>query len=384
MSAAPAKVFKKNEVIFKEGDKITCLTLIQSGAANLVLTRQKKNIDLFNVSAGQMLGEVALSGVTTYPYTAIASQETKVLEIPVETMKQVVEATPQMLKMTIKSLSDRVKVTTNEVKSARLEKDPNPCPDDQIARVFGSIYHSARHKGITDEKTPGKVTLDYNQLRQYSQRVFGDSIKRVEQATNILVKLKLAEYEMGKPPDDPEAPEQIMKVHFFDLQAIEGFFEFFQYYYFKGGRSELLKADDLSTMYLNQFIKMAENVPTDKFNVVTLDFHAVNERFKADLGTELKPDHFTRLEQKGIFAKRQARQDGTVVLQFDIKEYQATHKVWRILREVDKWNDKGYVDINEEEVKPKKKPDGPVCPQCESEIQASAKFCSECGYKIAA
>ena len=140
----------------------------------------------------------------------------------------------------------------------------------------------------------------------------------------------------------------------------------------------------MSTSLLGQFITMSEGVEPDRFGVVTIDFQVALERFKTDLGINLNPDHFARLEQKGIFCKRQARQDGTVALQFDVKEFKTTQKIWRILREIDKWNEKGFVDMTEEENKPKKKTEGPCCPQCSAGIAAQAKFCSECGFKIVA
>lgn len=382
--SAPAKVIKKGEFLFKEGEKIANITILQKGTLQLVLQRQKKNIELFNVTAGTILGEGILSGQLTYPFSALATQECQVLDIPAESVKNVVEATPQMLKMLIKSLSDRLKTAVTDVKSTRLEKDPAPCPGDAVPRVFAAIFHVGNHKGTKDEQNPNISTVDWGMFKQYSHRMFGESLKRLENALNILVKLKMAEYEMGKPPEDPEAPEQIMKVKILDLASIEIFFEFYQYYFFKTGKAELLKADDTSTMVLQKFLELSEGIQPDRHNVVSLDFLATMERFKKDLSIELKPDHFTRLEQKGIFAKRKALSDGNVLLQFDLSEFQNTYKNWRILREIDRWNEKGSVDPYEVEEKAKKKPDGPCCPQCETPVILNAKFCSECGFKMAA
>ncbi len=99
----------------------------------------------------------------------------------------------------------------------------------------------------------------------------------------------------------------------------------------------------------------------------------------------LNNDHFSRLEQKGVFVKRAARTDGVVVMQFEVKELSNVLKSWKVLREIEKWNEKGFIDLNEkEEVKKKLAPGAQACPQCQNEIAAQAKFCSECGYKVAA
>jgi hypothetical protein len=383
--SAPNRVIKKGEYLFKEGDKIQSIQLIQTGNVSVCIQRPKKNIELMTLGASQILGEQGLTGAGTYTYSAVATMETKLLEIPLDTYKQSVETSPQMIKVLVKSLSDRAKTLANELKTYRMEKEASPCPEDQVAKIFGTVYHTAHHKGTKDAKDANKITVDWTLYKQYSQRVFGESPKRLEQALCLLVKLKIAQFEMGRPPEDPEGPEQIMKVHISDLASVEAFFEFYQYYYFKGGaKSEVLKVDDSCATLLGNLISVSEGLEADRHGVVTLDFQKTMERFKQEFSINLNSDHFVRLEQKGIFAKRQARSDGTVVLQFDLREFKTTMKIWKIIKEIDKWNEKGFVDMNEDDAKAKKKSEGPCCPQCQAGIQAQSKFCSECGYKLAA
>jgi len=377
------RTLKKGEFLYNEGDKILNVFLIQSGAVSLCLTRNKKNVDMFQVGSSQILGEQVLLGQNAHTTSAIATTETKVLEIPVESFKQQFETTQQMFKIIIKSLADRLKIATADVKSSRMEKDATPCPEDQIAKAFGVIFHTVHHKGEKKEKD-GRIIIDWGLLRQYSQRVFGESLKRLEQSVNLLVKLKLAMYEMGKDPDDPEGPEMIQKVHFFDLGAIENFFEFYQYYYFKGGKSEVLKIDETVVIILGGLLSVAETQQVDRFGVVSLEFPKVVEYFKNELSMNFNPDTLTRLENKGLFTKRKTNANHDVQLQFELKEFQGFHKNWRILREVDKWNEKGFVDPNEPEKKPVKKAvGGATCPACSASLAEGQKFCGECGHKLA-
>lgn len=375
------KTFKKGEVIYKDGDKITSVYLIQTGAANQCLIRGKKTIDLFQLGSSHILGDQVILGQNTHPTSAVATTETKVLEIPVETLKQQYEGAPQMLKVIIKSLADRLRLAVNDVRSSKLEKDSSPCPEDQVAKAFGAVFHTANHKG--DRSTPGRVVVDWNMMKQYSQRVMGEGPKRVEQVINVLVKLKLALYEMGKAPDNPDGPEEIQKVHFLDLGLLESFFEFYQYYYFKN-RSDLLKVDELCQQMLDALLKLCENEQPDRFGIVGVEFAKFSEHCKNELGINLNNDHFARLEGKGVFMKRKTGSTG-VVLQFELKEFRSVFQSWKMLREIEKWNEKGFVDMDEKEDKPKKKTaGGPACPACAVELQAGAKFCHECGHKIVA
>lgn len=375
------KTFKKGEVIYKDGEKITAVYLIQTGGANQCLIRGKKTIDLFQLGASHILGDQVILGQATHPTSAVATTETKVLEIPVEALKQQYEAAPQMLKVLIKSLADRLRLAFNDVRSSKMEKDSSPLPEDQVAKCFGTVFHTANHKG--DRSTPGRVIVDWSLMKQYSQRVMGESPKRLEQAINVLVKLKLALYEMGKSIDNPDGPEEIQKVHFLDLGLVESFFEFYQYYYFKGGRTDLLKVDDLCSQMLGGILKLAENQEVDRFGVTSVEFTKFVEYCKEEIGINLNNDHFARLEGKGVFMKRK-NATGGVLLQFEVKEFRSVFQSWKMLREIEKWNEKGFVDMDEKEEKPKKKnaSAGPACPACSVELSAGAKFCHECGHKI--
>lgn len=376
-----AKTFKKGELIYKDGDKITSLLVIQKGGVNLCLHRGKKNFDIQQLGANQIIGEQVLLGMTTHATSAVATaNETQILEVPLEQLKIQYDQSPQIIKLAIKSLAERMKFATTEMKSHRLETDAAPCPEDQVAKAFASLFHSLNHKG--DKKTrPGMIIIEWNMLKHYAQRLFLESPKRLEQTINIFVKLKLAQYEIGKNPDHPDGPEEIQKVDFFDMNCLEGFFEFYQYYYFKTGKSEFLKVDETSFHLLSSFNFLAEKLTADKQGLVAIDFAELTEYCKNELSIQLNNTHFDRLEQKGIYCKRKS--EGTkVLLQFDKNEFRQMLFNWKILKEIEKWNDKGFVDLNEKDDKMKKTNQGPSCPQCGVGVQAQAKFCHECGTQL--
>ena len=372
------KVFKKGESLFREGEKSQNVFFIQSGQVSLNLTRQKQTIELCVLGTNQIAGEHGLAGVLTNPHSAVVLAEAKVIELPIDAVKAQIEAGSQLMKFLSKGMSDKLKVVMKEFTSLKLERDNTPCPPDQTAKIFGTLFHVARTKGET--KPDGKITVSFPLMKQYAQRVFLESPKRLEMAVNIFVKLGLAKYEWVKSEEDPEAPEEIGFVHFSDLILAEQFFEFYQYYYFKGGKTEMLKTDDRVIHMAQMLVELAAGEPVDRHNSVRLDYTKVIERYKQTTGLALNNDHFSMLETKGLFVKRQSTDTG-VFLQFDIKEFERTMKVWKVLREVERWNEKGFVDPNEPLVEIKKK-SGPECPNCSKGYEGQPKFCSECGHKL--
>lgn len=374
------KVYKKGEFLFREGDKISHLVFIQSGSVSVCLTRGKKNLDLFQLAANQLMGEMALFGQSTHGFSAVATAETKTFEVTVDAMKQQYESAPQLFKMTIKSLSERLKQAITEVRSVRMEKDASPCPEDQVPKVFGTIFHAASHKGL--KQKDGKVEINWSLLRQYSLRVFAESLKRLEQACHVLVKLKLAEYTMGKAPDNPDGPDEIQTISFHNLSTVEAFFEFYQYYYFKGGKSEILKPDDVVVQLVELILKLSEPLTVDRFGLVSVEFSKLSEIVKAEMNATLNNDHFSRMENKGAMTKRRTVGD-VVHIEFEPKELKNIFFSWKILREIEKWNEKGFVDLDEKEEKKIKKGES-ACPQCGSGIKETQKFCAECGSSLTA
>src|SRR5690606_31085319 len=118
--------------------------------------------------------------------------------------------------------SDKLKLILKEFQSMKLERDNTPCPADQAAKIFGTVYHVARAKGAEQEN--GEIKVEWPLMKQYAQRVFLESPKRLENAVNIFVKIGHARYEWVSNEDDPQAPEEIGFVYFSDLPLVEQFF----------------------------------------------------------------------------------------------------------------------------------------------------------------
>lgn len=377
------KVVKKGQFLFKAGDKIQSVFVIQSGQVNICLQRNNKIFDIMTVGNGYVFADLTVLGTNVYLYSGLAQQELKVTEIPVDVFKRDYEALSVTHKSLIKTMAERLKWAVNEVKNSKQDSTAVPCSEERIPKAFGAVFHVLNHKGL---KEGTKAKVDWMTLKNYSQRIFGESPKRIEQVTQVLVKLKLAEYTMGRDPNnaDPEAPEtEIQGFEIFDLPSLEAFFEFYQYYYYKGGKTELLKYDESNFNTLRLLLMAYADVTADKFGVVTKDFNTVVDFFK-DYGVSLGNGHFTSLEAKGLFCKRKNATDGKVQLQFDFKEFKVQIDIWSLIREVDKLNERGYVDMADVDDGPKKKQSiegGLECTSCKTVIAADCKFCSECGAK---
>lgn len=378
------KIFKKGDLIFREGEKAQKIYLIQAGLVSVFLPRAKKNVEIYQASTSQVLGEEALFGATQYSSSAVALNDTQIVEIGLDQIRPQIEQGSQVVKLLFRSMAEKQKSTNNELKSFKMERDTTPCPPDHVAKVFGVIYHVAKHIGT---QTGDKVTVEWTAFKKYGQRIFLESPLRMEQACNILVKLKHAEYQMVKNDTDPEAPEEIGFIHIQDLSPLEEFFEFYQNYHFKGEGASVLKSDDKCIQLAQAMIELSKDEKIDRAGVVYMNYKDVLDRLKDMMGNAFSADLFDRLEQKGLFVKRESSQKGGQI-SFFRSEFGVMHRNWKILREVEKWNEKGFVEIMEAPEKPaaggaaQAAAGTKVCPACSAQASEAQKFCGECGHSF--
>ncbi len=374
------KKLKRGEVLFKEGETPTAIYLIQQGKIALMHERSGKNLEVAVLGPSQVLGEHALfSSMAKHEYRAEALQETKVLEVPIEIMKQQFEKCPPGIKLMVKSASDEVKAMRKQAKMAKMETEKAACPQGLIHRIFTEIHLIARHIGKKSPDNPNEIKVAWNALKLYASRFFGESPPRLRGVMDLLAKLKYAELVMGK-PEDSEGEEDLIDVKFLNVQLFEDFAEFFQYHLFKGSRAEAIFVDPLALKVAKAFAELSEGAEVDHKGASKLEWSQVLAECKSKYRIDLKNTHLDALEKKGLFVKRQSFDDGRLQLSFDRNEFVRMAEFWSIIHEIDKWNEKGFVDMNEKEEVVAG--DGNSCPQCQGPIAETHKFCPNCGAKI--
>lgn len=399
-----AKKLKKGDILYKEGDLPQTVYLIQSGKIGLMHERSGKRLEVTSLGASQVLGENGLLSTARHPFTAEALQESKYLEVPIELMKQQFEKSPPGIKLLVKSLVEEVRQARQQMKMSKMEGEKSPCPQASIHRVFTMMHLIARHIGKResqlkeeakkefarreepvkdDAKNVGAqvdpLIVSWTAYKLYATRFFGESGQRLRHLMDLLLKLKMAELKIAK---NEEGEEELAEVRLLDIQACEDFAEFYQYHLFKGSRAEAIYVDPLALKVARAIYEISALAEIDHKGASKLDYAVVLAECKSKYGIDLKNTHLDVLERKGLFVTRQSFDDGRVVLAFDRPEFGKMAKFWGIIHEIDKWNEKGFVDLNE-----KDEPSavaGHACPQCQTPFDDKAKFCGNCGAKLAA
>jgi CRP-like cAMP-binding protein len=368
---------KRGEVIFKEGDTPQAVYMIQVGKIGLMLDRGGKLFEVIALGPSQVLGEHALFSNSRHEFTAIALQETRVLEVPIEIMKQQFEKCPPGIKLLVKSLTDQIRQAYKQIKASRMETEKAPCPQGLVHRLFTEVHLISRHIGRKDPRKPDEVKVAWDALKLYATRFFGESPQRLRHLMDLLLKLKYAEFTVRM---TEEQEEELSDVSLTNVQVLEDFAEFYQYYLYKGGRSEAIYVDPLALKVAKAFAELSVSAPVDHRGASKLDWTAVLNECKTKYRIDLKSTHLDILEKKGLFVNRQSFDDGRVELSLDRGEFERMSKFWAIIHEIDKWNERGSIDLHEKEEVAQIT--GEACPQCGGPVDESHKFCPHCGFKL--
>lgn len=373
------KKLKRGELLFKEGDAPVAVYLVQSGKIGLMLERGGKYLEITTAGPSQVVGEQALFSNGRQGFTAQALQETKILEVPVDLMKQQFEKSPTGIKLLVKSLTEDLRQARISMKTFKIETEKSPCPQGIVHRLFTEVHLITRHIGKPHAERPEEIVVAWNALKLYATRFFGESPQRLRNLMDLLAKLKLITLKFTK---TDEGDEDISEVTLLKPQLCEDFAEFYQYHLFKGSRAEAIFVDALALKVARAIVEISEGAEVNHKGASKLDYNHVLKECKTKYRIDLKNTHLDALEKKGLFVQRKSYDDGRVEIFIDRAEFVRMAQYWAIIFEIDKWNEKGFVDLNEkEEVVAGAEGE---CPGCKGKIESFHKFCPHCGYKMLA
>lgn len=374
MSGDNSKKLKKGEVLIREGDSIENIYLIKSGRLTLFVERSGKKIELGQMNAGQIIGEKALFGPSKMTFSALAANDVTYLEVPVKLIEPMFTNLSGVIKGITKGVVDGLTETRKALQSIKMETDAIPCGQKYIPKVFATIYMTAN---MTGTKKEDHVLVSWNTLKLYANRIFLEPHSRVYNVIEILTKLKYAEMVYT---ENDEGEQEFSDIKFFNLKIVEEFSDFYQYQYYKPGKSELIVVDKIAMKVAGALVALSENAEVDHKRAVNLDYEVLLQEMKEKYSIELKQGHLEILEKKGLFAQKKTRND-KVYLVFDREEFKRNHLFWEIIHEIDKWNERGFVKMVEEEEKKASSGGELQCVSCSGAISAEHKFCPHCGHK---
>ena len=108
-AASARSSFGKGEVIFDEGQLLDGVYLLVKGAVSMQLVRQGEVAEIAAVGPGEFFGEAGMHGTQSADSRAVAVEDTEVLLLGPDTVRQLFEASPTLARDTGRVLDVRRK-----------------------------------------------------------------------------------------------------------------------------------------------------------------------------------------------------------------------------------------------------------------------------------
>lgn len=380
---------KKGETLFAEGDTPEKFIFVLSGKIQIYVERSGKEIEISTLSTGQVLGEQVLFQAGKYAYSAKATQESQIIEWPMDFLKTYLDSLNSPMQKMLKAMADEIKLNRMAWRNLKMESDKLACPPASIPKLCVILQFIAQNSKSTQVSAgaaaagnkpavAASTKIDWGTLKLYTTRFFTESVQRMRSFCEVLKKLGYAELHFVT----IEGEQELGSIEIFNLKILEDFAEFYQYQLYRGQKSEQIEVDNLTLKCVKVLNQLANGKTKDFRGAVSIAYQDFQDSFKRQFNQEVKGTHFEALEKKGLFVKRTQTKEHQHIA-FDQEEFARMEIFWRILSEIQKWNEKGFVDLNEKEVL-EQAPKEEKCGQCSGPIGKEHKFCPNCGFKLAA
>ena len=165
------KVFKKNEVVFREGEFGKSFFQIVEGTAGIYLHYgEEEQRKLTDMTAGQVFGEMAVIEAWPRSATVVAEDELQVIEIEESNLNQYFKEQPDKILALMKQIGNRIRSLTEEYDEVNaFIKEKNEAGAEKKEGFFAKLK-KYREISILASKNVGSTLEDVMAMKEFGQK----------------------------------------------------------------------------------------------------------------------------------------------------------------------------------------------------------------------
>ena len=165
------KVFKKNEVVFREGEFGKSFFQIVEGTAGIYLHYgEEEQRKLTDMTAGQFFGEMAVIEAWPRSATVVAEDELQVIEIEESNLNQNFKEQPDKILALMKQIGNRIRSLTEEYDEVNaFIKEKNEAGAEKKEGFFAKLK-KYREISILASKNVGSTLEDVMAMKEFGQK----------------------------------------------------------------------------------------------------------------------------------------------------------------------------------------------------------------------
>lgn len=113
---AREKVFRANQVVFKEGESSNCMYLVQKGTVSIRKMKGSGYIEIARIYPNQVIGELSFFDRLPRSATAVTMSEVKALEIDFESLDKIYAGVPEYMRTIMSCVAERLRKANETIR----------------------------------------------------------------------------------------------------------------------------------------------------------------------------------------------------------------------------------------------------------------------------
>lgn len=319
-----AKKVPKDNYLFREGDHPDAMYIIKSGTFAITKTKGNSEVTLAELSAGAMVGEMAIFDKKPRSANVKATKDAEVVALPYEALEKQLDALPVWIKAILRTMNDNLREANKKIKILETtDAEQDRFPPHVINKLL-SILNMVGHK--YGEKTAEGLQIPANRLRNYTIQVFQEATNKMDSVQNALKELGYFLVE-----DLGEGRKKLVNLN---PEFLFDFVDWYNEWLFKQEKDKVtISAEEIKI--LNGVIFFAKKVEPNGKGVRKLNLPEMQNDSMRDLGFLIKVDDVNPLIEKKLVSEK-IMEDSGVFVNVILDEIEKPCLYWKLIWDLKK------------------------------------------------
>ncbi|MDZ4678295.1 MAG: Crp/Fnr family transcriptional regulator [Oligoflexia bacterium] len=320
--ASHLKQLKQGEILFKEGDAPDSMYVVKKGRLIVFKPKGTSEIELAEVRAGQMIGEMAFFDQKPRSASIKAAVDSEVIELPFKALQSQFDQFPEWLKAMTKTINDHLREANKRIKNLEQVQNTGAKANSLTpyqANKLCAILMFVSHKWGTPVEGGG-IDVKPGQLRKFTIQVFQEATSKMQVLMGILQGMGMLKQE--------DLGEGKQRITLLQPEALYGFVEWFNDYLFTEESKRVTVTNDELRIFRAVIHFAKKKQPDDKGQTKISLVEMQNESMK-ELSYLVGINDVNGLVQKQLVSDKISEKDGTYI-KLDLKELERIYPYWQL------------------------------------------------------
>lgn len=318
--AGQIKELKKGDLLFREGDVSDAMYVIKKGRIAITKVKGAGEIELAELGAGEMLGEMAFFDNKPRSAGARAKQDSTIIALPFAALYAQFKTFPEWLKAMVKNVNGKLRDANAKIKNLERETAPETTAfqPHMITRLCAIIALVGFKAG---EKEGDGIVIPYYMLRNYCIQIFQAPTSKLDKMMEALQGMQIMKVE--------ELDQGRKKITILKHEFLAKYVDWYNEYLFKD-ESKRVTVTEKEMPGLRALAFYGAKLTPDAKGFVTVSLTDIQNNSMKDLGALVNVNATDQLAEKGLVQDKQSGEGGVLTQKFVLKDIETILPYWEL------------------------------------------------------